>query len=647
MDFKKLKINSSNLFKLMFILMVIISTTISTGVIYNHFTNTNLNSPRQTVINSQSADSFQKIFALNSSRNFNISFTNYTSLFVQQLINHSPNLNQDYPQSWTSTTTYANDGFLTVGGDGIIYFKNNTFFAPSHMKNGFYTGSSWDGNNFLVVGQNYAPHDGVLMGLYSPSTNSLIDKTSLFDSSLSANATLYDATWNGTSFLILGSHLTNKNQSLMLYNYNPNSNILTNMTALLPHSFDSFKMIDSVSMKQTPKGTYFLIMANGITRLGALVNNTVIDLTNYIPSKSNINSYDPRVVKNTMVWINNTLFIGLSFDNNSMVLFNYNPMNKSEIVYYNQFASINGLICSLSYLDNYFFITGYSFNNLPFVYALKLNGTIINVLASLPSQLSQTKYFIDSTATNGISHIYITYGINPIVYYGSINIITSNNSISISNAITQIDKMPNFSNGSPSLNNYTNTLLIVTILITILSVLSVSYYIYYLKKKKINKDSINDNLGINSIERNLIIYLYGRLTIIFQKLANDEVLTNKLYLADKIDLKNKSDYQSTDLFVFDNKINKINFLSILILIQLAESIPSPMTLTDLVSSLNKNKSTLSDHLSKLKDSNFIKEKVLIEKGYDGRLKPFTITINGLSFLRYLKIKISQALGEIS
>ncbi len=428
--FKKIKKTCFILGSVSFFLFLFFSASFNSvlnGNIYSstkEFNNLNTN---HKVMDIASSDLVSKNTMSYSSSSGVASTSNLNFTFNELTLNVA---NNGAPQSWSSTSIYSNNGFLTVGGDGMTFFENNSFISPPSTGIGFFTGSAWDGHEFLVVGSKYGPNNGVLGGLYNPANDSFNSMYNLFSPNLSTNASLYQTVWNGTSFIIIGSFQIDP-MNLMLYSFNPFTGSLVNITNLLIPSWTTWNSIVSVQLLYTPYGIFILIRGQSTVamtfgeKLGLLANNTLTDLTNYIPSANSVstNNNDVTSVQNTMNWFNNSLYVANSFQNNTINLFSYNPLTKNVTSYYNQFNGITAFVGALTYLNGYFYISGYNTSNgFPFMYAFNTKGSLINVLTNLSTILNQYSNWIVSSATDGLNAIYITYGVYPNVYFGLITV---------------------------------------------------------------------------------------------------------------------------------------------------------------------------------------------------------------------------------
>lgn len=274
----------------------------------------------------------------------------------------SGKVGQDYPQAWVARS-YSEDGsYLTVGGDGLLFY-NGAFSAPSSQKPGFLTGAAWDGNEFLVVGQHYAPHDGVLMQTYTPATNTLNDITSLFPSQLAINASLYETVWNSSSFLIFGSERLNTNYPKnLLYAYDPITKRLDNVSAILR---GVPALVLSVQMVSTPQGIFVLGSTGfGYSRfeLWRIFRGTLTDLTSLEPVEfGGANSQFQR--PSTMVWANGILYVAGQQDGlggGVFDVFSYNPSTGAVVDYHQTVNRFSGQAATMSYVFGYLLVGGVS-----------------------------------------------------------------------------------------------------------------------------------------------------------------------------------------------------------------------------------------------------------------------------------------------
>jgi hypothetical protein len=171
-----------------------------------------------------------------------LAVVNETTLAIHQLYGPSPPIGPIGPSLvWTDQTVAGGGGFLTVGGNGLVFYNSSSgqFQAPSGNLSslGYVQGAAWDGQQFLVVGQGFGPQEGLLAYLYNPRENNLTELTSYFPRGLSApgsGAGFRSVTWNGTSFLLLGE--TNSSgqgpSQPLVFSFDPTTSRVTNESAV-------------------------------------------------------------------------------------------------------------------------------------------------------------------------------------------------------------------------------------------------------------------------------------------------------------------------------------------------------------------------------------------------------------------------------
>ncbi|MEM3489441.1 MAG: hypothetical protein QXO75_07300, partial [Nitrososphaerota archaeon] len=144
-----------------------------------------------------------------------------------------------FPTDWVANSYYGDNGFITVGGNGLSFY-NGTFESPNSPEGGipllpgYLTAAAWDGNGFLVVGSTFwystgsganlrYYNTGPIIGMYYPNNNTLVNLDNLIPSWLDKNASFYQVTWNGSDFTILGEEASNASAfwwNTILFSYN-------------------------------------------------------------------------------------------------------------------------------------------------------------------------------------------------------------------------------------------------------------------------------------------------------------------------------------------------------------------------------------------------------------------------------------------
>ncbi len=258
------------------------------------------------------------------------------------------------PDSWASTTCISSNYAVTVGGDGLLCFGGTSFEAPFGETHGFLNGVSSDGTDFLVVGQYFSPHNGVLMYTYSPLTNSLTNLTPLFPSSLyNSNSVLIQAAWNGTQYIILGEDNVGASENVMLWAYNPSTNVLTNVTSLLP----SYNHIANGALLDTPDGVFILLTTTSGPHFGLLSNTQFIDLIAKLPAHFSFDG--PSWAAAPMAYDSGTLFVaGSNSQNNAIQAFTYSTSTGNTADYSGLFSGFDAAVSSVAFAHECFILAG-------------------------------------------------------------------------------------------------------------------------------------------------------------------------------------------------------------------------------------------------------------------------------------------------
>ncbi|MGC8696644.1 MAG: hypothetical protein ACP5UD_09615, partial [Conexivisphaera sp.] len=308
------------------------------------------------------------------------------------------------PSFWTARTIAADNGFLTVGGNGLMFY-NGTFEAPFGQSYGFLTGAAWDGSEFLVVGSKYLPPGGALAYLYYPSNDSVRDISSLFPQSMSSNATLLSAAWNGSAFYVLGSAEVNDvNSSTQLFAYNPATGILSNVTYLLPSSYRTIYNWPVSDLISTPYGTVIAFEQEWGPRLGLMEGNgSFLDLSGYLPQGFSFTTVYSPAASAYLAYANGTVFVAGTVDGHADVTsINLTGMRSTD--YSSLFAGVDYTPSSLAFVDGYLMIGGgmggiYGSSAPPFLYALRLGSqpALYNLTGYVPASFGA----IATMASNG------------------------------------------------------------------------------------------------------------------------------------------------------------------------------------------------------------------------------------------------------
>jgi hypothetical protein len=343
---------------------------------------------------------------------------------VDNFLNLTEVLAGSEPRAWVAETVIgANQSYLTVGGDGMSFLAGGELaHLPNNVirESGFLSGAAWNGNDFLLVGQRYSPRGGVTMYLYSPATNSLTNLTGLFTPSLSsANGTLLQVCWNGSVFYVLGLENINENPSpVILYSYNPTSNILSDLTSLLPSNFQPAGfMTPPHEMLWTPDGLYLFLAGAAGNLFGVLRQNTFTELSSLLPSGFAVPNGNGEVATSSeylLAWSGSQLFLAGQKDGGTIALLAYRPSSNQLDDYSYLYANFTGAPVSLTYNDGNLYLSGFAGSALPLLTALNTSSLqVTNLTSSIPASFGP----IASLAISG-KNVFMAGGSFGDVQYG-------------------------------------------------------------------------------------------------------------------------------------------------------------------------------------------------------------------------------------
>ena len=171
-----------------------------------------------------------------------LAVVNQTTLAIQEFFGPPPPIGSTGTSLvWSDQTVAGGGGFLTVGGNGLVFYNSTSgqFQAPTGNLSsvGYVQGAAWDGKQFLVVGEGFVPKEGLLAYLYNPSDNDLTEITSDFPRGLTATgsgAAFLSVLWNGSAFLLLGQ--TNSSgqgpSQPLVFSFSPATSQVTNETSV-------------------------------------------------------------------------------------------------------------------------------------------------------------------------------------------------------------------------------------------------------------------------------------------------------------------------------------------------------------------------------------------------------------------------------
>ncbi|MCL4447557.1 MAG: PEGA domain-containing protein [Candidatus Thermoplasmatota archaeon] len=355
---------------------------------------------------------FEPFYALNSSKlvilggynattnEYEIETINQSTLktFEEQFVGTPASIGNDYPQAWISSITYANGGYLTVGGDGLIFF-NGSFESPQiNQKIGYLLGAAWDGSGFLVVGSKFGPRNGALMYLYYPQNNTLVNESSLFQASLQTQGQLLAVAWYDNQFYIFGDvNGSVYSTTNIFYSFNPYTNALTNLTTELPTPMlstpNSREIGNPIDLVTTPFGLFILCPSSSSygSQLWSFHNSSFFNLTSVIPSNTDNNPYSYSSVsaisygvfcsRSLMAWNGTALELTGTYRDSQnsgipdVYLVSYYPETGSYTYLYQPFTGANPMPISLSWSGEFFELSGFTGNGIQYSPVLWLFST--------------------------------------------------------------------------------------------------------------------------------------------------------------------------------------------------------------------------------------------------------------------------------
>ena len=217
-------------------------------------------------------------------------------------------------------------------------------------------------------------------------------------------------------------------------------------------------------------------------------------------------------------------------------------------------------------------------------------------------------------------------------------------------SVVQVD-IPSFIsliNALPQNNNGITIIITIALLIGVIIVIAAGYA--FLNKNEMNKNVPDVSLSsVDELFQKKIImqYLYGRLTAFFNKISKlPKEMIEKTFLITDSDIKSESEiFVPNNLRLGEhgqNLIKEMNGLSLMVLLEFADSYPKTVTITTISKVLHKPKSTIKSQIDKLINLEYVKAPglVLTDPNYlDRRYKILRLTKNGKEFLQSLKLEI--------
>ncbi|MEM3846835.1 MAG: hypothetical protein QXU98_14155, partial [Candidatus Parvarchaeota archaeon] len=364
-----------------------------------------------------------------------IEFGPSLSLLNSKVLNEYGSYNPNY---WVANNYYADNGFITVGGNGLSFY-NGTFEAPSSALPGYLTAAAWDGNAFLVggitygytittsTGYTYNGNSGPLMALYYPNNDTLVNITGAIptiNSLQKTNGSIYQVTWNGSVFFVLGEYgnLSTGSEKLLLFTYDPTTGVAKNVSDLIPLSQAS----SMTGMLSTDNGTFILLYKYNNMKDYLYEINTQGEVENFSSIfKFPFNFNDYNGYGTPMAYGDGFLFIGGNYFNGSLFALAYNVQNKSSINFEGALSNVMGEENQVAFDDGVFLLYGTS-GSFPNYTSLLLTfdpvtDQVSNISGFIPSNFANKNYGLDGMSSNG-SSVFLTGGVFGNIVYGTLNL---------------------------------------------------------------------------------------------------------------------------------------------------------------------------------------------------------------------------------
>lgn len=299
-----------------------------------------------------------------------------------------------FPNYWTGVVSATPLGFVIPGGNGMALVNNSHITAPSGSFRGFFLDSAYIGDNAYVVGQSYAPNDGVFLYQYNLSNNMLINDSGYFPSSLyGSDASFVEDAANGSSLILLGVDNETSSTNPILYSYSPADNSALNITGILPSSLRLSTMYGS-SMIDSSSGVYALISSSSGLYFGRIGSSYTpiqgIESDYTVPYSYSYNSFQALASAGSTIYI-----AGNNASNGKPILLSYN--STSGIKSYDSLVdSYTFEVTSISYSDGTVYIGGYNSStgtsipeliavNMTFLFSQSLSSYIPGYLGNVNS----------------------------------------------------------------------------------------------------------------------------------------------------------------------------------------------------------------------------------------------------------------------
>lgn len=363
----------------------------------------------------------------NSFTNSNTSSNAGLQFNFQNLTSEERNTTSSFgPNAWISTSISGDNGILTVGGNGLTFYTKGTFMSPSFTLPGYLTGAAYGNNSFLLTGTRYLNNPGIIMFVYYPANNTLVNLTSVFPSKDLSGSVLYETVFTNNTFYITGAILHNNNTTAysIFYSYNIKTGALTNLTSKV---FASNPLLEFFEINLTPLGMMLLSYGGPETYLYEFnqTTNVSLNLSGYLPSNFFVSS-GVWLPGDNMLWDSNELFISGYNSSNGGCLNQYViGLNfSSSIPKVNFIHSIGGYhVTSLTLYMGQILAGGVIYRNTPSSSTISAFPFLATISNTSHGNLSASEYFhvpsnfgaVSTVNTIGNS-LYITGGI---LYYSN------------------------------------------------------------------------------------------------------------------------------------------------------------------------------------------------------------------------------------
>ncbi|MHB8361419.1 MAG: hypothetical protein ACYDAO_07225 [Thermoplasmataceae archaeon] len=317
-----------------------------------------------------------------------LTFLNLSSGFQAQ--------SENIPNQWIAQTVAGDGGFMTVGGNGFSFYKNNNLYTnQSFYMNGYIRSASYGNGQFILTGSNFDPSGGAILFSYNPQNNSLINITPHLYNALGnglgvgSSDSLIGSAFYNNSFYVIGYYNSSGIDKVLFFSYNPSTQVFKNLSAgfNLGNNAVNFQFMNILT---TNSGIVFYTDSmDRTTPLLAIYNSSWANLTSKISSsfisQFNYNSSDSN---SFMYFTNNTLFLAGEYNSNPSVASIYLSTTTSQTKYFSLSNISNVGLTSISGNGNNLFISGYQQYNGDYKLPILIQFSNLNNFSSNISYLT-------------------------------------------------------------------------------------------------------------------------------------------------------------------------------------------------------------------------------------------------------------------